>query len=213
MHQPDGRPAEGSREVLEVTGNGSQSLLQAKTPKAGLHLLTLDVGKAVEIVIQSDRAGAFGGEYNSSAPITSNRNGREQRPFHLHGYHFWVVGMGLGAWSPENATAYNLKDPALRDKATVLFQDAGEAAGWVALRFVTGNAGVWPLHCHITPHMMMGQALNVVVAPDKIPAPPKGMPQCPKKCNYQMASWTLPLTDKLYKGNPNLAPLNANGGP
>lgn len=30
------------------------------------------------------------------------------------------------------------------------------AAGWVALRFVTDNPGVWPFHCHITWHQVRG---------------------------------------------------------
>jgi hypothetical protein len=40
--------------------------------------------KVIELVLQNNRAGAFGGEYGS-AGITFNRTGREQHPFHLHG--------------------------------------------------------------------------------------------------------------------------------
>lgn len=37
-------------------------------------------------------AGLFGGEYNTSSGLTSNRNGREQHSFHQHGHHVWMVG-------------------------------------------------------------------------------------------------------------------------
>lgn len=40
--------------------------------------------------------------------------------------------------------------------------------------------GVWPLHCHITPHQAMGQAVNLIVEPNKAVAPPKDLPQCAK---------------------------------
>lgn len=124
------------------------------------------------------RAGYLGGEYTTSDPLTSKRNGREQHSFHLHGYHAWQarrgvsllfraqsfctftpncsqriqrispsamltctivhrvccchnpfapfppksikkqVGMGMGAWSPEKVSTYNLEDPPLRDTTT-----------------------------------------------------------------------------------------------
>lgn len=41
--------------------------------------------QVVEIILQNNRAGAFGGEYNSSSPLTSARNFREQHAFHMHG--------------------------------------------------------------------------------------------------------------------------------
>lgn len=59
----------------------------------------------------------------------------------------------------------------------------------------------------------MGQAVNLVVAPEKIGAPPKNMPKCPKTCTYQMAQWTTPLTQKAWGGNKLLAPPKANGAP
>jgi hypothetical protein len=71
------------------------------TPSAATHVLTVQPGQIVEIVIQNDRAGFLGGEYNSSSPLTSARNGREQHSFHLHGYHFWqvrVYGFSKRSW-------------------------------------------------------------------------------------------------------------------
>ncbi|KAI8468177.1 MAG: Cupredoxin [Monoraphidium minutum] len=203
----------GGVKVLDAAGPGAGALVEAKTLKAGKHVLSLELGETVEIVIVNNRAGAFGGEYNSSSPLTFPRNGREQHPFHLHGYHFWLVGMGLGPWSQDAVAGYNVEDPALRDTATVLFQDAGDVGGWVALRFTASNPGVWPLHCHITPHAAMGQAINIITAIDKVPPPPKNMPQCPSTCYYPMAQWTLPLTKAAFGDNKLLAPLQANGVP
>ncbi len=85
--------------------------------------------------------------------------------FHLHGHRFWVVGYGSGNWTLDNVTSYNLEHPLLRDTATLL-PDPGtaEAAGWMVLRFVADNPGVWPLHCHIAWHHFMGQQVHCVAA-------------------------------------------------
>lgn len=199
-----------SFKVLEVNSDGGLSLVKAKKLKAGLHTLTLGLGKVVEIVLQNNRAGAFGGEYGNTT-LTMNRNGLEQHPFHLHGYHFFMVGSGLGNWSLDKVdTEYNTVNPALRDTATLLFNASN--SGWTALRFRTSNPGVWPLHCHILAHHMMGQAVNLIVGADQVPDPPKGMPKCPEKCNYQMAQFTTPLTKAAYAANPLLAPNNQTGG-
>lgn len=43
--------------------------------------------------------------------------------------------MGMGAWSPDKVSTYNLEDPPMRDTNTVLFDGTTEdKAGWVALR-------------------------------------------------------------------------------
>jgi hypothetical protein len=111
------------------------SLVVNNTVKAATHVITLSEGEVVEVVLQGMRAGAAGGEYNSSSNVTSNRNGREQHPFHLHGHHFWVVGTGPGQWNKSAVSGYNLKNPVVRDTSTI-FSDPGTAnfTGWMALR-------------------------------------------------------------------------------
>ncbi len=43
--------------------------------------------------------------------------------------------MGMGAWSPDKVSTYNLEDPPMRDTNTVLFDGTTEdKAAWVALR-------------------------------------------------------------------------------
>ena len=198
--------------VVEATGPDADALLNAATPKAGLHAMTLRLGEVVEVVLQNNRAGAYGGEYNTTSPLTSARNGCEQHPFHRHGGHFFVVGMGLGQWSPDNVTTYNLVDPPARDTATLMFDADGPSGGWTAIRFKADNPGVWPLHCHILPHQHMGHAIDVIVEPDRALAPPKDLPQCPKACSYQFARFTTPLTEKVFGSAKLLAPAAANGG-
>ena len=98
--------------------------------------------QAVEIVVQNVRGGANGGEYPSSNPTMANRQGGDQHPFHMHGGHFWLVGMGMGNWTEDSVETYNLENPILRDTATVLFgNNSGEALGWVAFRYIVSNPG------------------------------------------------------------------------
>ncbi len=64
----------------------------------------------------------------------------QHHPIHLHGHTFWVTGTEGGripesAWIPENNT--------LTGVAMVK-----------EIEFVANNVGDWPLHCHMTHHMM-----------------------------------------------------------
>eukprot|EP00250_Pteridium_aquilinum_P018752 c24197_g2_i1 orf=1-1590(-) len=66
----------------------------------------------------------------------------ENHPIHLHGYNFFVVGMGTGNY---NATSdplnFNLVDPPERNTIGV------PQGGWAAIRFRADNPGVWFMHC------------------------------------------------------------------
>ena len=60
-----------------------------------------------------------------------------------------VLGSGEGIYSPAgtnastNASALNTLNPPRRDTATL------PQAGWVVVRFVADNPGVWLFHCHL----------------------------------------------------------------
>eukprot|EP00877_Chromochloris_zofingiensis_P002265 jgi/Chrzof1/12039/Cz06g19030.t1 len=82
-------------QVLDTTVDGDM-LIKANRPSAGTHVVTTKLGEVIELVVINARAGAFGGEYNGTGGST-NRTGREQHPFHLHGHRFWVVGSGGSA--------------------------------------------------------------------------------------------------------------------
>lgn len=201
--------------VEGAPGKNGAVLLDLGKPGAATHTITLPRGALVEIVIENNRAGAFGGEYASkNDSLTNNRNGREQHSFHLHGHHFWQVGMGLGGWSADKVDGpeYNLASPILRDTTTVFFNGSTETkAAWVALRFVADNPGVWPLHCHIAWHEAMGQGLNIVEdVPGIIAADQPKMPACPAKCLASFAQFNPRAAQEAYGNSGLLAPDASN---
>eukprot|EP00798_Chlamydomonas_sp_ICE-L_P020706 gene20706-27512_t len=155
-------------------------------PTIGMAFAMIQSGDTVEVVIQNNPADSFNGDYRGV------RTAMEQHPIHLHGHRFWVLGHGSGVWDPENETmvgALNLEDPPYRDSVT-LFKD-----GYVVIRFVAENPGIWPFHCHILWHHIMGQGFNFVESVDKWTKQPKGFPKCPKKCLYNTNPFTKDWVD------------------
>lgn len=89
-------------------------------------------------------------------------------PFHLHGTRMWVLGQGHGYFPgyeafgllpegkgllhPANRTV--IRNPLKRDTITV------ENFGWVLLRFVADNPGVWLFHCHVIWHSEAGMGMQ-----------------------------------------------------
>ncbi|KAF1938344.1 hypothetical protein EJ02DRAFT_457968 [Clathrospora elynae] len=75
-------------------------------------------------------------------------------PFHLHGYKFWVLASGHGYPPPSllqtQSSHFNTANPLRRDTASV------EAFGWLLIRFVADNPGVWAFHCHLGWHAEAG---------------------------------------------------------
>eukprot|EP00249_Psilotum_nudum_P006977 c20208_g3_i1 orf=2-1663(-) len=79
-------------------------------------------------------------EYNSNVQIILQDTGivgTENHPIHLHGFSFYVVGIGFGNYNPTTAASFNLKNPPLRNTIAV------PAGGWAAIRFKADNPGVW----------------------------------------------------------------------
>ncbi|XP_034674341.1 laccase-21-like [Vitis riparia] len=120
--------------------------------------------------------------YNESVEIIvqgTNLQGQgEDHPLHLHGYTFYVVGMGRGNFNNETDPKwYNLVDPPECDTITV------PKNGWVALRFLANNPGVWLWHCHFDRHLTWemdtafmvknGETLETSILPS-----PTYMPSC-----------------------------------
>lgn len=81
-------------------------------------------------------------------------------PFHIHGYQFWVLGTGNGTEVDENDL--NTNNPIKRDTATI------PASGWIAVRFVSDNPGVWGIHCHMEWHLESGLLMQLITLPDEI---------------------------------------------
>ncbi|KAL4605049.1 hypothetical protein ACB092_09G000500 [Castanea dentata] len=104
--------------------------------------------------------------------------GVESHPLHLHGFNFFVVGQGFGNYDPNKDPAkFNLVDPVERNTAGV------PAGGWLAIRFLSDNPGVWFMHCHLDVHTSWGLRMAWVVldGPEpnqKLPPPPSDLPKC-----------------------------------
>jgi hypothetical protein len=62
--------------------------------------------------------------------------------------------MGMGAWSPDKVSTYNLEDPPMRDTNTVLFDGTTEdKAAWVALRCAPHAACIVPHGFEFAAHL------------------------------------------------------------
>ncbi|XP_060176811.1 laccase-17-like [Lycium barbarum] len=104
--------------------------------------------------------------------------GAESHPLHLHGFNFFVVGQGFGNFDPNKDPAnFNLIDPVERNTIGV------PSGGWVAIRFLADNPGVWFMHCHLDVHTSWGLKMAWLVLDGKLPnqkllPPPSDLPQC-----------------------------------
>lgn len=80
---------------------------------------------------------------------------------HLHGHKFWVLGQGH-AYFPGYASLDQeyLKNPLRRDVASV------EGYGWLLIRFVTDNPGMWAFHCHMAWHSESGLVMQFMNRPE-----------------------------------------------
>ncbi|KAB8339135.1 hypothetical protein FH972_022071 [Carpinus fangiana] len=83
-------------------------------------------------------------------------------PLHLHGYKFFVLAAGHG-YPPANLTeTVDLTNPLRRDTASV------EAFGWVLLRVVADNPGLWAFHCHVAWHTEAGLMMQLLTRADEV---------------------------------------------
>ncbi|XP_031385547.1 putative laccase-9 [Punica granatum] len=120
--------------------------------------------------------------YNESAEIvfqgTALLGGASVHPMHMHGYGFYVVGMGEGNFNNEtDPLTYNLVDP---PKANTFIVPRN---GWLAIRFVANNPGVWLWHCHLERHLTWGMDVVFIVKngdteETSLRPPPPYMPPC-----------------------------------
>ncbi|CAL9165554.1 unnamed protein product [Musa hybrid cultivar] len=127
----------------------------------GTKLMVLPFNTSVELVMQD-----------------TSILGAESHPLHLHGFNFFVVGQGFGNYDPAKDPAkFNLVDPVERNTVGV------PAGGWVAIRFLADNPGVWFMHCHLEVHTSWGLKMAWLVLDgslphQKLPPPPSDLPKC-----------------------------------
>ncbi|MED6185782.1 Laccase-3 [Stylosanthes scabra] len=131
------------------------------TPVPSTRLLKLKYGSRVQLVFQDTNI------------VTT-----EDHPMHIHGFHFFVVGSGFGNFNPSTDPArFNLVDPPVKNTIGT------PPGGWVAIRFIADNPGIWFLHCHIDSHLNWGLATALLVengvGPEQsVIPPPPDLPQC-----------------------------------
>ncbi|PKI69967.1 hypothetical protein CRG98_009842 [Punica granatum] len=110
-------------------------------PSLGTKVRVIDYNEAVEIVFQGTNVGAA-----------------ENHPMHLHGYSFYVLGFGSGNFnSTTDPLSYNLDDPPLVNTIGV------PKNGWLTIRFIADNPGVWFMHCHLERHASWGMNTVLIV--------------------------------------------------
>lgn len=96
-------------------------------------------------------------------------------PLHLHGYKYFVLAQGDGypplTYVGADINAKNLvplyqsldlSNPLRRDTASV------QAFGWILLRFVADNPGIWALHCHVSWHTEAGLLMQFLTRGDEL---------------------------------------------
>ncbi len=95
----------------------------------------------------------------------------ESHPFHLHGHKFWIHSQGTGLYNPSEKLMADSNNPILRDTllgyATEYNYETSNRSeanylkpcGWVKIRFLADNPGLWLLHCHIGSHLFMGMSI------------------------------------------------------
>ncbi|OTB02517.1 putative multicopper oxidase [Hypoxylon sp. CI-4A] len=95
-------------------------------------------------------------------------------PFHLHGMQMWVLGAGHGYFPGYEMLGLNVDGKGLLDPAISSIVDnplkrdmvTAEGFGWVLLRFVADNPGVWLFHCHVIWHSEAGMGMQFLSRPD-----------------------------------------------
>ncbi|KAK8939544.1 Laccase-3 [Platanthera guangdongensis] len=143
---------------FDYTGKVRRSLWH---PVKATKLFQVKYGSVVQVVLQG-----------------TNIFAAEEHPMHIHGYSFYVLATGLGNFDPKKDTSkFNLVDPPHRNTIGV------PAKGWVVIRFVADNPGVWLVHCHIDTHLTWGLMTALLVEngvgelETTIPPPPD-LPRC-----------------------------------
>ncbi|XP_031480706.1 L-ascorbate oxidase homolog [Nymphaea colorata] len=95
--------------------------------------------------------------YHSFVEIVFQNNEDILQSWHLDGYDFWVVGMGLGQWSRASKRTYNLVDAPTRYTVQVY------PHAWTAIYVSFDNEGMWNLRSAAWPRQYLGHQLYVRV--------------------------------------------------
>jgi FtsP/CotA-like multicopper oxidase with cupredoxin domain len=98
-------------------------------------------------------------------------------PMHLHGHKFWVLAQGHGAFPGYEHFGWKaggkgmLDGMDMRTKVDNLMRRdvaTAEGFGWLVLRFVADNPGIWALHCHMAWHSEAGLVMQFLSRVDEL---------------------------------------------
>ncbi|XXG98615.1 hypothetical protein Hte_004940 [Hypoxylon texense] len=141
--------------VLDGLARNNESFAQAGVLDAAFDL-------ASELVISHN------GVAPETVDIILQNVDENSHPFHLHGAQMWVLGAGHGYFPGYEALGLRPEGEGLLDPANASVVDnplkrdtvTAEGFGWVLLRFVADNPGVWLFHCHVIWHSEAGMGMQ-----------------------------------------------------
>eukprot|EP00281_Chroomonas_sp_CCMP1168_P011297 CAMPEP_0206282556 /NCGR_PEP_ID=MMETSP0047_2-20121206/39750_1 /ASSEMBLY_ACC=CAM_ASM_000192 /TAXON_ID=195065 /ORGANISM="Chroomonas mesostigmatica_cf, Strain CCMP1168" /LENGTH=155 /DNA_ID=CAMNT_0053712843 /DNA_START=203 /DNA_END=670 /DNA_ORIENTATION=+ len=106
----------------------------------GLNVFETKKGDVIDVVMANSKA----------------LNGiEEQHSWHLHGHSFWIMKVGEAPFT-EEALKHPAPHPPQKDTVSLL------PGHFLWLRFRSDNKGVWPFHCHVLWHHVMGMEVLFV---------------------------------------------------
>lgn len=83
-------------------------------------------------------------------------------PLHLHGTRVWVLAQGHGYPNMTELAGLNVSNPLRRDTVSI------EAFGWILIRFIADNPGMWAFHCHLAWHVEAGMLMQFLIRPEMV---------------------------------------------
>ncbi|GAV29731.1 hypothetical protein PMKS-003233 [Pichia membranifaciens] len=101
---------------------------------------------------------------DETVEIVINNEDDNKHPMHLHGHQFQIIARSKDFeepvhYDPDKQDSF-AEFPIMRDTVYV------EGNGYLVIRFVADNPGVWFFHCHLDFHLEQGLAVTLVEAPD-----------------------------------------------
>lgn len=147
-------------------------------PRNASGVFSLPQKTTVDLVLQvCNRCHVFGKSPShcwsySLSQIAADSLDNMAHPIHLHGHYFRVLGSMANSTFPTHMTvaevasqmSESLIGMALKLTNLAPMRDSAHLpeGGWLVLRFVADNPGVWLLHCHITSHLSVSSARSAV---------------------------------------------------
>ncbi|KAK9453135.1 Cupredoxin [Dipodascopsis uninucleata] len=124
---------------------------------------------SADVTIYGSNTNTFVLQHNEVVEIVVNNADTGTHPFHLHGHFFQIVERSPA--SDDDLLIYDASNPGTINEYPVRRDTAYlRPQGYMVLRFIANNPGVWFFHCHIEWHLEQGLALTLVEAPALIQA-------------------------------------------